>query len=492
MKINPETLIDAYKIGHRNQFVPGMNLASGNMTPRKSYRSIKPDGVVFFGLQYFIKEYLIKQWNEGFFKKPKEEVIGRFKRRIDNYLGPNDVGTKHIEELHDLGYLPVEIMALPEGSITPYKVAPFIYFTTNDKFFWLQAYLETIVSTTVWPMATAATTAKQIRELLERYCLETVGNTDFVKFQGHNFSYRGCVGHEAAVMIDSGFITSFVGSDTVPGVDFIEEYYNGNAEKELISCSVNASEHAVMTSYGAENEEEAFRRLIEDVYPKGIVSIVSDSFDYWKVITEYTVSLKDKILKRDGKTVFRPDSGDNVKIIVGDPEAPIGSAEFKGTIECLWEIFGGTVNNCGYKELNPKVGTILGDGVNWEVLNSILDGLKAKGFASTNIVFGIGSYYLVYGVSRDTDGWAVKSTYCEVNGNPREIFKDPKTDKSSLKKSAKGLIAVYKNEAGEFYQKDQVSWNEVRNCAFETVFRDGKLLKDQSFSAIRKIINPNF
>jgi nicotinamide phosphoribosyltransferase len=489
MKINPATSIDAYKIGHIHQFVPGMELAFGNMTPRKSYRQIAPDGVVWFGLQYFLKEYLIKQWNENFFNKPKEEVVQKFTRTINNYLGPNDVGNQHIADLHDLGYIPLSFWSLPEGVTVPYKVAPLVYFTTDNRFGWLQAYIETIMSTTVWPLATAATTAKQIRELLEKFAMETVGNTDFVKFQGHNFSYRGCVGHEAAVMIDAGFLTSFVGSDTVPGVDFMEEYYNANSDKELISCSVNASEHAVMASYGPENELEAFRRLIEDVYPRGIVSIVSDTRDYWNVIANFTVLLKDKILAREGKTVFRPDSGDNVKIIVGDPDAPEGSIENKGTVQVLWEIFGGAVNDKGFKELNPKVGTILGDGVNWDVLNKINEGLRDKGFASTNIVYGIGSYYLVYGVSRDTDGWAVKSTYCQVNGEGREIFKDPKTDMGNLKKSAKGLIAVYKDDNGKFYQKDQITWEEVKNCEFQEVFTDGCLIQDQTLAEIRERLN---
>jgi len=489
MKITPETTIDAYKIGHRRQFIPGMTLAFGNMTPRKSYRQITPkSGVVWVGAQYFFKEFLIKQWNENFFQKPKEEVVQRFTRRINNYLGPNDVGVEHIAALHDLGYLPLAFFCLPEGSLVPYKVAPLIYFTTHKDFGWLQAYVETIMSCNIWPISTAATTAKQIKDLLSKYAMETVGNTDFVKFQGHNFSYRGCVGHEAAILIDAGFITSFVGSDTVPGVEFMEEYYNANSDQELVSCSVNASEHAVMASYGPENEIEAFRRLIEDVYPRGIVSIVSDTRDYWRVINEFTITLKDKILARDGKTVFRPDSGDNVKIIIGDPDAPEGSVENKGTIERLWEIFGGTVNAKGYKELNPKVGAILGDGVNWDVLNKICEGLKKKGFASTNIVYGIGSYYLVYGISRDTDGWAVKSTYVEVNGEGREIFKDPKTDQGNLKKSAKGLIAVYKDKDGVYYQKDQVSWDEVLNCEFIPTFLNSQLLKDWTLSEIRSLL----
>lgn len=491
MIINPATLLDGYKIDHRRQYCPGTELVFSNLTPRKSYREVAPPLVTFFGLQYFVKEYLIKQWNERFFSQPKDQVLARFTRRINNYLGPNQVGNQHIADLHDLGYLPIIIMALKEGSQIPYKVAPMVAWSTKDEFFWLTNYLETIWSTTVWPLATAATTAKQFRDTLDRYAMETVGDTGFCKFAGHNFSYRGCMGHEAAVMIDAGWLTSFVGSDTVPGADFIEQYYNGDSDKELISCSVAASEHSVVCSYGAEDEYEAFRHLIQDVYPTGIVSMISDSFDYWRAITEYTVRLKGIIEGRDGKVVFRPDSGDNVRTIIGYEDAPIGSPEHKGTIEVLWDIFGGSTNAMGYKVLNPKVGAILGDGVTLDVMERICAGLKAKGFATTNLVYGVGSFALQR-VTRDSDGWAVKSTFCKVNGQPREIFKDPKTDKGGLKKSAKGLIAVYRGADGRFYQKDQASWDEVLNCAYEPVFKDGTLLRDQSIGAIRGLLHTAF
>ena len=264
MKINPATLLDAYKIGYRQQYPIGTELVYSNLTPRKSNRKVKPDTVIFFGLQYFVKEFLINQWETNFFKQPKDQVLAKFTRRINNYLGPNNVGQLHISELHDLGYLPIQIMALKEGSKVPYKVAPMVYWSTNKNFFWLTNYLETIASVTIWPMCVTATTAKQFRDIAEKYAMETVGDISFVKFQNHNFSYRGCMGHEAAVMVDAGHLTSSVGSDTVPGVDFMEEYYNANSDKELVSCSVNASEHSVVTAYGEQNEFEGFRHLIQD------------------------------------------------------------------------------------------------------------------------------------------------------------------------------------------------------------------------------------
>jgi nicotinamide phosphoribosyltransferase len=492
MRIRPETNVDGYKIGHRQQYPVGTTLVAANLTPRKSYRKKPVDQVIFFGLQYFVKEFLIKKWNEEFFQQPKEKVLARFNRRIRNYLGPNNVGDTHISDLHDLGYLPIQILALKEGSLVPYKVAPMLYFSTDDRFFWLPTYLETIASVTIWPMCTAATTSKQFRDLAERYAMETVGDIGFVKYSQHNFSYRGCQGHEAAVLIDAGHLTSSVGSDTIPGIDFMEEYYNADSDKELVSCSVNATEHAVVCAYGQGDEFEGFRRIIQDVYPNGIVSMVSDSFDYWQAITQFTVRLKDIILAREGKVVFRPDSGDNVKIIVGDPDAPVGSPEYKGTIQCLWDIFGGTTTAKGYKLLDSHVGAILGDGVTLDVEERICEGLKAKGFASINMVYGIGSFTYQYGVSRDTDGYAIKSTFCIVNGENRNIFKDPKTDKGGLKKSAKGLIAVYLGADGRYFQKDEVTWAEVFNCAYEPVFHNGALLRNQTLNDIRLRINPNF
>jgi nicotinamide phosphoribosyltransferase len=502
MKINPTLALDSYKADHRRQFPSGMSLMFSNFTPRKTYRRVPlsengKTGIIFVGLQYFIKEYLIQQWNENFFNKPKEECVKAFWRTIDGHLPgngmrtlPNGIDYDHIASLHDLGYLPLSIYALPEGSFVPYKVAPFVAWNTHPDFAWLTNYIETISSVTNWVMSTAATTIRVMRKVMDEYAKDT-GNEALVKFLLHNFSYRGCAGHEAACMIDFGHLTSSVGSDTIPGIGFCEQYYNANCEKELISCSVPATEHATMASHKQENEIDTFKYLIKTLYPSGFVSIVSDTWDYWKVIGEFTKVLKDDILARDGKVVFRPDSGDNVKIIIGDPSAPVDSIERKGTIEALWDIFGGTVNTKGYKELNSHVGVILGDGVTLDVLMAICEGLKQKGFATTNMCFGVGSYTYQYGVSRDTDGWAQKATFCTVNGEDREIFKDPKTDTGGLKKSAKGLIAVYQ-EDGNYIQKDQSSWDDVLNCCYEPVFVDGKLLREESLSQIRLRINPNF
>ena len=193
--------------------------------------------------------------------------------------------------------------------------------------------------------------------------------------------------------------------------------------------------------------------------------------------------LKADILARDGKVVIRPDSGDPVKIIVGDKDAVPGSPEYKGAIECMWETFGGTITEKGYKLLDSHIGLIYGDSITLQRQQAILDGLKQKGFASFNVVLGIGSYTYEY-VTRDTYGFAMKATYGEVNGEPRNIFKDPKTD-DGTKKSAKGLLSVDK-ENGELVLKDECTWEEEKQGLLQTVFENGKLVNEQSLAVIRK------
>lgn len=484
--MNPETLIDGYKVDHKRQYPNGTEVIFSNLTARKTRRP-NTDSVVFFGLQYFIKRYLIKEWNEEFFKKPKAEVLARFKRRIDNYLGPNNVGIDHISALHDLQYLPIAIYALPEGTVYPLRVPSLVIYNTKEEFFWLTNYLETILSTSIWGMCTSATTSYQYKKLLKKAALDTVGEDSFVQWQGHDFSFRGMFGLEAAQMSGAAHLLSFAGTDTLPAIDFLEEYYNANCEKELVGGSVAATEHSVMCAGGDKNEFGTITRLITEVYPSGIVSIVFDTWDFWRGVSEYLPALKQTILNRDGKVVIRPDTGDPVDIVCGDPEAPIGSPAYKGAIECLWDTFGGTVSPKGYKVLNPKIGLIYGDSITLDRAEKIIRFLEQKGFASTNIVFGIGSYTFQY-CTRDTDGYAVKATMARINGEDIEIFKNPKTD-NGTKKSAKGLTSVFKNDKGDFYLKDQSTWAEVQNCEFKLVFLNSELVKDYSLSEIRNKLN---
>jgi nicotinamide phosphoribosyltransferase len=487
MNINPLMLIDFYKADHRRQYPEGTELVYSNFTPRKS-RQAENDKLVFFGLQYFVKEYLIKQWNEGFFKLPKEKVIADYKRRMDTALGKDSIPVEHIATLHDLGYLPLVVKGLPEGTIVTPKIPVVTIYNTKPEFFWLTNYLESLMSAILWKPSTSATTAYQYRKTFNKFARETVSddNIDFVFWQGHDFSFRGMSGIEDACISAAGHLLSFYGTDTVPAIDFHEMYYNADASKELIGGSVPATEHSVMCMGTKDNEIATFERLVEKLYPNGIVSIVSDTWDFWKVITEFLPQLKSKILARNGKVVIRPDSGDPVKIIIGDKDATPGSPEYKGAIECMWEIFGGTVTDKGYKLLDPHIGLIYGDSITLQRQKDILTGLKEKGFASFNVVLGIGSYTYEY-VTRDTYGFAMKATYGEVNGEARNIFKDPKTD-DGTKRSAKGLMQVFEKD-GVLQMKDQCTWEEEKQGLLQTVYENGKIVKEQQLSEIRSRIS---
>lgn len=486
---------DSYKLFHRVQYPDNTTLIYSNFTPR-STRVTGQEHVVVFGIQYFIKEYLINRFNRTFFNRPKNEVVEEYRKFVVRYCAIATVDTTHIEELHDLGYLPLCIKALPEGTRCPIGIPLLTIRNTEDKFAWLTNYIETMLSNVLWHPITSATTASIYRKVFNEYADETVGNRDMVGWQGHNFSYRGLCGTEAACLSDGGHLLSFTGTDTMPSTMFLDEYYGADSQNNLVSGSVAATEHSCQQSgilyTGIKNglslvdaETEFWDHLITEACPNGIVSIVADTFSYWDCLTQVLPQLKDKIMARNGKVVVRPDSSPKtpVEIICGDPDAPEGSPEYKGSIELLWEIFGGKVNELGYKELDPHIGLIYGDSITLERQKLILEGLKKKGFASNNVVLGIGSFSYQY-VTRDTYGFAVKSTYAIVDGMELPIFKDPKTD-SGLKKSAKGLLSVVKQDDGTLTLNQECDWAEERTGELRTAFKNGTLHNEQTLQEIR-------
>lgn len=514
--MNPLQLTDFYKVHHGPMYPPGTTKIYSNLTARKS-RLKGVDKVVFFGLQHFILEYLIKRFNDNFFfttpgadnarrilnrQDLKREMIKEYKKHIP-------VETKHIEALWDLGYLPIEVKALEEGTLCPIGVPMLTITNTHPDFFWLTNYLETLMSCMLWQPTTSATIAYEYRKLLRKYSIETTGDDSFVTWQGHDFSMRGMSSVESAILSGMGHLLSFSGTDTIPAIYQLEESYAGEG---LIGASVPATEHSVMCAGGNYSEQETFDRLLK-LYPTGILSVVSDTWDLWHVLTVILPNLKDQIIKRDGKLVIRPDSGDPVDIICGldkkegysvferdgkirlrDEETfvskEISSAEVKGVVELLWDVFGGKVNKYGYKELDPHIGAIYGDSITLDRADSICQRLKQKGFASTNVVFGIGSYTYQYN-TRDTFGFAIKATYAEVEGKGREIFKDPVTD-DGTKKSKKGLLKVFalqekdKPETYQIFCKDQCTAEEEKEGLLTTVFKDGKLVRRTTLAEIRE------
>lgn len=504
-KIGVVNLIDGYKADHRPQYPVGTERVYSNMTPRKS-RVEGVNAVLSVGMNIFIKEYLIDRWNNTFFSQPKDVILRNYKRRMDNYLGKDAISVEHIGELHDLGYLPIEIKSMDEGTLVPIGVPIFTIENTKKEFFWLTNYMETLVSNIMWKPITSATTAYQYRKRFNEYADITGYDKSFIQWQGHDFSFRGMSGTEDALLSASAHLMVFTGTDTIPAIDLLEMFYHANSDLELVGGSVPATEHSVMCMGDKESEINTFRRLINVLYPKGIVSIVSDTWDFWKVITEYLPELKQDIMTRGGEAfsrlVIRPDSGDPVKIITGWTNEEIafasktfennacGRAERLGAFESLWNTFGGIINAKGYKELNSKIGLIYGDAISLEKQLLILSRLEAKGFSANNLVLGLGSYTYEY-VTRDTYGFAMKATWGMVNGVAKEIFKDPKTDRG-FKKSAKGLLMVYRDENGDLKLKDQCTREEEQRSLLTTTFKDGVLYKDPTLSEIRGRIDALF
>lgn len=579
----PFNLADFYKTGHPGMYPEGMQKLVANFTPRSAkyapvLKELFDNKVVWYGLTGFMQEFLVDLFNREFFNAPNSAAaIKKYKRRMNNALGQGSVNTSKVAALHDLGYLPLEIRALPEGCRVNIKVPPVIFISTHPDFAWVVTYIETLFSCEMWKPATVATIAFEFRKLATYFAKLTGAPEDFIYWQIHDFSMRGMSGVHDAARCGSGVLLSFFGTDTIPAIDYLEDFYGADSDRELVGGSIPATEHSVMTlrillvmkylamgqihgdlstSYvskltGDERtamiaqleaelsqitmggdvdastltaeqaaalakrsrdlrklaEKEVIRQLIEEDFPAGMLSIVADSFDYWATITEVAPALKDKIIARKpnelgmAKVVFRPDSGDPVKILTGyfDDELVCGADdkpilfqdgkyralhdgvrvtehERKGSVECLWEVFGGTETSKGFKVLHERVGLIYGDSISLVRALQIFLRLARKGFASCNVVFGVGSY--TYNMlSRDTFGWAMKALYAEVAGkwgaDRIEIYKDPATD-DGTKKSAKGLVRVEK-EGNDFVLYDQQTLEQFELGEYKTVFLNSQI-----------------
>lgn len=531
--IAPTMQKDIYKAFHLHAYHPEVSRVYANFVSRSDkYSNTDLDFTVFVGLQGFIIDYLINEWQEGFFSaKTEDHAVFQHGRIISAMLGYK-YSTEHFRQLYRLGYLPLHIKALPEGTFVPYQVSPVTIVNTVEGFQWLTNMIETAFSADNWYVQTSATTATAYYLQFLRYARKTGLDEEFAKFQGHDFSFRGLAGRGAAPLAGFGHLSSgFVGTDTIPAVIAAEEYYGANVDNELVGCSVNATEHSVTCSWQEEGELEFYRYLMHSVAPTGILSLVFDTWDFWNGVTNILPELREEILARVGTVVIRPDSGDPVKILTGyfihetglentslfnichyDDGSPnkdaykignkyyivepyetgwttdftfteISEYEVKGLIECLWDIFGGSITDKGYKLLNDKIGAIYGDSITLERQEQILSRLEKKGFAS-KVVLGIGSYTYQY-VTRDTHGSAIKATDVVKNGQHVAIAKEPKTDVG--KKSAKGLLRI-DNIDGKLVQFDQQTPDQEEQGLLETVFIDGRLVRRTTLNEIRQRI----
>ncbi|MDO3050724.1 nicotinate phosphoribosyltransferase [Mycobacteroides abscessus] len=478
---------DAYKLDHRRQYALSGNVTRvySNYTNRKS-RIPGVDKVVHFGLQAYIQRYLMDEF-APFFAAPSHKVTAAYKARLAQVLGreaADAIGVGHIASLHDLGYLPLRFCAVPEGTLVPIGVPSFTVESTRG-FGWLTNFVETGLSAGLWQASTSATIAHEYRKVLESAALRTGGDPTDIDWQCHDFSYRGMSSHESAAMSGAAHLLSFAGTDSLVSLDWIERYYGGPYE----ASSVPATEHSVMcTGIETLGEQETFSRLL-DLYPTGTVAVVADTFDLWRVLTEYLPALRDKIVARDGKLVIRPDSGDPETILCGDEAATVGSPQWMGVLGLLYEHFGGRKNIAGFIELNPKVGAIYGDSITLDRARSITARMEKLGYASTNVVFGVGSFTYQYN-TRDTFGSAMKATWVEVDGRGVNLLKDPVTD-DGTKKSATGRLAVLRKSkafGGQMFLVEKAGLFAELNSLLQPVWEDGKFIKRQTFSDVRKVL----
>lgn len=561
--INPLLETDFYKTIHHLAYVPGLDFLVSYWTPRMT-RIEGVNKVVMFGLQGLIKEHLIDAFEKHFFGRPWEELEAEYKRVIAHTMTEQAADTTEMKKLYDLGYLPIQIKAVAEGTRVNIKTPMFEISNTVKGFGWLVNYLETYISVNIWHPMTAATIAYKYREIVEKFFELTVENGVPSSACG-DFSMRGMTSKDTAYKSSAGHLLSFTGTATIASIMWLEDFYNCDCTKEVVGRGVPSTEHSVMSSYGREGEFECYRHLIEDVFKTGPLSMVSDTYDYWNVITNYLPRLKNSIMNRNGKIIIRGDSGDPVDIICGELKGSdymvvegltedgikdyfkkkaedeyeyngayetwyrvrigdylykvtcdhewttdedgdgyytetVENVEFekteitpamKGTVELLWEIFGGTVNSKGYKVLDPHIGAIYGDSITPERAIAIYTRLAEKGFAVNNCTLGVGSYTYQYN-TRDTFGFALKATNSIIDGTEKQIYKDPITDKikgNNFKKSQKGLCYLFR-DGDDIRYTDNHTFEEMTSPEYadnllRPVFKDGKLLIDEDLKTVR-------
>lgn len=553
-KLNPLLNADSYKFSHINMGHGDITEGYSNFTPRTVKHlnvpeKYKTNEIVWVGGQAVIQD-MVDLWDENFFALDDSKYIfARWDGELDTFIkefsriiapfAGVDYRTDHLYELHALGYLPLEIKTLPEGSRVPVGVPVLTIRNTHEKFGWLTNFIESYLSAELWKMSTAATIADYYRKIGTFWYDKTGANQAMLDFAFHNFSYRGNSGTMDAIKVDVGHLLSFKGTDTVPSIPYIEYHYSGKGT--FLAASVPASEHSLQTAF-EEDDEAYFREMIKR-YPTGILSLVCDGYDYWGVLKYVLPKIKGLIMERQpdamgfNKVVIRPDSGDPVRIIAGyrygiynsksdvmsdlhgvsdagyeyvftqddgkfypvakgdnhfavspfaDDEITI--EEVKGSIQVLWELFGGTINEKGYKTLNQHIGLIYGDSITHDRAEEILSRLEEKGFSADNVVFGIGSYTYSY-VTRDTLGFAMKMTNIIKDGKSIPLFKDPKTG-DGMKKSAKGLLCVMsevdiENDTEKYVLINNVDREMEENSLLTTLFKDGQFLKHETFEEIR-------
>lgn len=444
-------LTDSYKHSHAEQYPPGTSKVYSYFESRGG----KYDETVFFGLQYLLKKYL-----QGAFVKLDD--IFAADKMLSSHFGKKFDKAKwlHIVEAH-AGRLPVSIRALPEGTVCGNGNAMMTVENTCPQCYWVTNWIETLLVQTWYP-TTVATQSRYIRKMIFDF-LQANGTPEGIGFKLHDFGFRGVSSVESAGLGGAAHLVNFSGTDTLAALYIASEYYG----EACAGFSIPASEHSTITSWGREHEVDAFRNMLEK-YPEGLVACVSDSFDIFKACDDlWGTQLKDRILARPGTLVIRPDSGDPISVIMT-------------MLSILGERFGYELNSKGFKSLDPHVRIIQGDGVNAVTIMNIISAMHDQGWSADNIAFGMGGA-LLQDLNRDTNRFAFKCSSVTVNGEERDVWKDPTTDAGKISK--RGRLVVLPTAHGLATFRENAA--NITDNQLHEVFRDGRLLVDQKFSDVR-------
>lgn len=448
---------DSYKASHFLQYPP-------NTTRVFSYiesRGGKYDQTVMFGLQIFLKEYLTKPITQEMI----EEAAEFFAAHGEPF---NREGWEYILEKYN-GFLPLVIKAVPEGTVVDTKNVLVTIENTDDKCFWLTSYVEPMILRAVWYGTTVATNSWSIKQVIKA-ALEETGDVNGLSFKLHDFGARGVSSFESAGIGGAAHLVNFMGTDTITGIRFAQKYYKASG---MPAFSIPAGEHSSYTSWGRENEAEAYRNMITQFGGKGkLFAAVSDSYDIFNAVKNiWGKELKQELLDSGATVVIRPDSGDPAMVV-------------RDVVRILDEQFGSTVNEKGYKVLNPAVRVIQGDGINEESIKAILRTVIADGYSADNVAFGMGGA-LLQQINRDTLKFAMKTSAALVDGVWVDVYKDPVTD--SGKASKKGRLRLVRSKVNGKYVTlpDGVYVKEPTEEVLVEVFRDGKVVKEYTFDEVR-------
>lgn len=523
--ISPLLKTDAYKLSHMLLYPKGTQIVYETLTPRVNSFFKWDNKMTAFGYRLFFTR-LQDDFQKNFFDLDWDDVYADVKPAVAESLG-EEVAAQimpHFQALHELGYLPLKVTALPEGTLVPMQVPVLTIENTDPKFFWLPGYLETALLSDTFVTSTVASIARKFRQVGQHFADLSADDNAYLDFQFHDFSQRGQHGNDAAILSGIAHLTSFKGTDIVQAPAVIHDVYP-DTRGAFVGGSVLATEHSVMESYGTD-QLSAYRQLIAN-NPSGILSIVSDTYDYWEVVNSVLPALKDEVLARDGKVVIRPDSdtelvslkletlvltsqgwepfggyvGELVVLPTGRIITKNGLAPFLpatknidatselilATMYVMADTFGTTTNSKGFKVLNSHIGILHGEGVTLDTIDGYFEAIVDAGFSAENIVFGVGAYVYSVLVSRDSFGQALKATSVTIDDQEKAVFKNPKTASEGFKKSRKGRVQVA-IEDNEYVVHDGFTSETlpVENNALQTIFENGQLVNtDLSFEDLR-------